>query len=63
MRDYFHNYWYAKEGFTEQEALELIAKVNDMYRVGKYNSKWKPAILVPDNNKKSGFMVMIEKSE
>lgn len=63
MKDYFHNYWYEEEGFTEEDGLELIKKVNKMYRVGEYNSNWKPAILVPDPNKKKGFMVMIEKSK
>lgn len=61
MKDYFHNYWYAENGFTEAEALELIPRVNEMYRVGKYNSKWRSATMVSDLNKKNGFMVVIEK--
>lgn len=63
MKDYFHNSWHEENGLTEDEGLELIKKINYMYRVGKYNSKWKSAVLVRDPKKKEGFMIMIEKAD
>lgn len=57
--DYFSKRWDKEHGFTQQEAEEKKRKVNDSYGVNSPNAKWHPAQIVPDPNKKDGFMVTI----
>lgn len=60
MRETFTKRWSENDGFTEQEAISKVRKVNEAYAVGSANSKWKPATFVPDPKKQHGFMVVIE---
>lgn len=57
--DEFTKRWDNVNGFTIQEAEEKQAKVNAAYGVGTSRSKWNPAEIVQDGNKRSGFKVVI----
>ena len=50
-----------KNGFTSLEAAKKKGDVEDEYGVYRKNPNWKPAEIVPDPDKESGFMVVIER--
>lgn len=61
-RDYFSKkYGKADEGYTYEEALEKKRKIDDSYGVGRSTSKWKPAIIEQDQNKRTGYRLVIER--
>ena len=60
LTDTFTKRWDDKHGFTQLEAQEKKAIVDEYYGVGTPNSKWNPARIILDPNKKDGFMVVIE---
>ena len=45
-------------GYTEEEAFEKIASVNDSYGVFSEAPRWYPATAIPDS--RGGWMVIIE---
>lgn len=53
----------ADEGYTYREALDKQAKVNEAHGVGTFKSRWNPAIIEPDPNKKNGYRVVIRTKE
>lgn len=57
--DRFSKRWDREHGFTQQEAEEKKCKVEAEYGVNSPNAKWNPAQIVPDPEKKDGFMVTI----
>ena len=57
--DTFTKHWDPKHGFTQKEAEEKKAKVDDSYGVNNPNAKWNPARIVSDPDKIDGFMVTI----
>ena len=59
MQEEFTNRW-EKVGFTQQEAEEKKAKVDDGYGVNSPESEWKPAVVVPDPEK-GGYKVVIQR--
>lgn len=47
-------------GFTLEEAMRKVEKVNAAHGVGDPKSKWGPARIVPDDSRKNGFKVVID---
>lgn len=60
MQSVFSNVWNIHHGFTPEEAEEKAKRVNAEHGVYEPGSKWKPAKLVPDPHRKTGYMVVIE---
>lgn len=60
-KDTFTKRWDPEHGFNNIEAAKKKAAVDEAYGVNSPDSKWKPAEIVPDPNKKDGYMVTIER--
>lgn len=59
IKDTFSKHWDKEHGFTQKEAEEKKRKVDEAHGVGRPDAKWHPARIVPDPEKKDGFMVTI----
>ena len=46
-------------GFTMEEARQKKAKVDEAHGVGSPNSKWNPAQIIKDTNRKDDYKVVI----
>lgn len=57
--DEFTKDWDKENGYTMAEAIQKLFKEKDAYGVGTPDSKWGPAFIVPDHNKKSGYKIVI----
>ena len=55
----FTKHWDTTNGFTMQEALSKKAKVDEAHNIGSPASKWNPAEIVRDDQKASGYKVVI----
>lgn len=59
ITDTFSKHWDKEHGFTWKEAEEKKRKVDEAHGVHNPNAKWYPAQIVPDPEKKDGYMVTI----
>ena len=59
MESIFRKHWDPKNGYTQQEAYSKKQKVDDAHEVWKTESCWKPAEVVPDPSRETGYMVVI----
>ena len=57
--DTFSKHWDKKHGFTQREAEEKKAKVDEAHGVFGPDPKWEPAQIVPDPDKVDGYKVTI----
>lgn len=51
------------QGYTEREARERMAKIDEAYGTGKPDAMWHPAKMLPDTTKKSGYYISITRKE
>lgn len=60
-KDIFTKRWDNVNGFTMEEALKKKENVDTEYGVNRPDANWHPAEIVPDPDKKSGYMVIIKR--
>lgn len=60
MKSEFRKMYDEVNGYTLEEAISKKRKIDEAHEVGSSRSQWKPAEIVPDPYRKSGFMVVIE---
>lgn len=59
MTKEFTKRWDKVNGFNEAEAMMRKKKIDEAHEVNSLNSKWNPAEIVPDQNKKNGYKIVI----
>lgn len=59
MTSEFTKRWDKENGYTQAEACAKKKAVDEAHGVGTENSRWKPAEIVLDPNKKTGYKVVI----
>lgn len=58
-KDEFRKLWDSVNGFTLKEAQKRKAKIDEKYGVDTPDSKWQPAKVVLDLDKRNGYKIVI----